>query len=88
MEAVNTFAYSATFCSSFLCLLQRREAKVNGSTELVEVGSTELVEVGSTELVEVGSTELVEVLGPTGSFGRDALRRVLGRRPVHDPSAY
>jgi len=80
MEAVNTFAYSATFCSSFLCLLQRREAKVNGSTELVEVGST--------ELVEVGSTELVEVLGPTGSFGRDALRRVLGRRPVHDPSAY
>ena len=63
----------------------RRKAKANGptelaevdSTELVEVDSTELVEVDSTELVEVDSTELVEVLGPTRSFGRDALRRVL-----------
>jgi hypothetical protein len=26
-----------------------------------------------------GSTELAELLGPTGSFGRDALRRVLVR---------
>jgi len=25
------------------------------------------------------STELAEVLGPTGSFGRDALRRVLAQ---------
>ena len=56
MEAVNNLGYLATCCSSFLCLLQRREAKVNSSTELVEV------------------------LGPTGLFGRDALRRVLGRR--------
>jgi len=47
----------------------RRKAKANGSTELAEVDST--------ELVEVDSTELVEVLGPTRSFGRDALRRVL-----------
>jgi deoxyribose-phosphate aldolase len=39
----------------------RRKAKANGSTELAEVDST----------------ELVEVLGPTRSFGRDALRRVL-----------
>jgi len=55
----------------------RRKAKANGPTELAEVDSTELVEVDSTELVEVDSTELVEVLGPTRSFGRDALRRVL-----------
>ncbi|MBV8416487.1 MAG: hypothetical protein JO251_14860 [Verrucomicrobia bacterium] len=31
------------------------------------------------------STELAEVLGPTGSFGRDALRRVLARITGRDP---
>ena len=34
----------------------------------------------STEIAEVASTELAEVLGPTRSFGWDALRRVLARR--------
>ena len=32
-----------------------------------------------------GSTELAEVLGPTGSFGRDALRRVLARNLMRAP---
>ena len=34
------------------------------------------------------STELAEVLGPAGSFGRDALRRVLARFDYEDEDEF